>query len=206
MSSSGVHVEPKEKDLRTPMYPCKLSKPVIAAVNGAVAGIGLAFALWCDLRFSTKSAKFVTAFSRRGLVAEWGIDWTLPRLVGQGNAMMMLLSSEVMLGEEAYRLGIVQRVVDDNVLAYAVAFAKGLASKVSPVSMAVIKKQLWHGHMQPEEALRRGVDLMRLSVTKDNPDFAEGVKSFVEKRPPHFPSLSQANPVVSAVREICAKL
>ena len=188
------------------MYPSTLSKPVIAAVNGAVAGIGLAFALWCDLRFSSKSAKFVTAFSKRGLVAEWGISWTLPRLVGHGNAMMLLLSSEVILGEEAYRLGIVQRVVDHDVLAHAVAFAKGLAASVSPVSMAVMKQQLWRGHAEAEEDMRRSVHLMALSLTKENPDFAEGVASFVEKRSPNFKPISQANPVINAVRVLCAKL
>lgn len=188
------------------MYPSTLSKPVIAAVNGAVAGIGLAFALWCDLRFSTKSAKFVTAFSKRGLVAEWGIAWTLPRLVGQGNAMMLLLSSEVVLGEEACRLGIVQRVVDGDVLAHAVTFAKGLATSVSPVSMATMKQQLWHGHVQPEEAMRRSVHLMGSSLAKENSDFAEGVTSFVEKRSPNFKALSQANPVISAVKVLYAKL
>jgi hypothetical protein len=79
---------------RDVLYPMTILKPVIAAVNGAVAGIGLSLALACDMRFATPHAKFLGAFSRRGLVAEYGISSTLPRLVGTGNAMMFLMSSD----------------------------------------------------------------------------------------------------------------
>ena len=176
-----------------------LTKPVIAAINGPVAGIGLAWSLTCDMRFTNKDSKFSCAFSKRGLVAEWGTSFLLPRLVGTGNAMLYLMSSEVFLGEEATRIGIAQRCFDGDVLERTVTFAKQLAANVSPVSMATMKQQLWrHPLMADDLALHESVQLMKASLTPRNEDFKEGVQSFLEKRQAAFKPLSSENPVRKA--------
>ena len=185
----------------------RLSKPVIAAINGPVAGIGFAWALTCDVRFANRDAKFSCAFSKRGLVAEWGTSFLLPRLVGTGNAMMLLLSSEVFLGDEAHRLGLVQRVCDGDCVEQAMRFAQRLADGVSPTSLAVIKRQVWkHPLMDDEEALRQSTAMMKSSLTPKNADFKEGVQSFMQKRKPAFAPLSATNPVVLTMDDVMGKL
>lgn len=163
-----------------------IPKPVIAAVNGACAGLGLVHALACDLRFAAAGAKFTVAFSRRGLIGEWGMSWTLPRLVGQSVALDLMLSGRVFLAEEAKELGVVNRVFPaDELLDGTLAYATDLAENVSPMSMAVMKQQIYtHPSMSLDDALDDSVRLMEESVRR--PDFREGVASFVEKRPPNF--------------------
>ena len=173
-------------DTRPQTYPLTIPKPIVAAVNGACAGLGLVHALLCDVRFAAAGAKFTTAFVRRGLVAEHGVSWVLPRLVGPARALDLLLSGRVFLAEEAYELGVVNRVVPaGEVLAAAQAYARDLAENCSPTSMQVIKRQVW-GHLERglEESLVETVKLMRESFTR--PDFREGVASYLEKRPPRF--------------------
>jgi enoyl-CoA hydratase/carnithine racemase len=175
-----------DEETRLHTHALTIPKPVIAAVNGACAGLGLVHAMACDLRFAASGAKFTTAFSRRGLIAEHGISWTLPRLVGQAVALDLLLSGRVVLAEEAYELGLVNRVVAaDRLLDETLAYAEELASSVSPTSMAVIKHQVYnHPQLPLEQALAESNDLMRASLKGS--DFTEGVASFVEKRPPRF--------------------
>lgn len=165
-------------------------KPVIAAINGACAGIGLVQALMCDLRFAAAGAKFTTAFARRGLVAEHGISWVLPRLVGPARALDVLLSGRTFLAEEAAELGIVNRVVPaDELLDTTLAYAEELATLSSPASMAAMKRQVWHDlGASLDEADRRAAGLMVRSLREH--DFKEGVASFVERRPPDFPPLT----------------
>jgi enoyl-CoA hydratase/carnithine racemase len=167
-------------------YATTLSKPVIAAVNGACAGIGLVHALMCDVRFAAAGAKFTTAFARRGLIAEHGISWVLPRLVGPARAMDLLLSGRVFLSEEAADLGLVNRVVaPEALLDEALAYAQELAANSSPSSMAVMKRQVWTALAQSlAEASSEAEVLMANSLREA--DFKEGVASFVEKRPPQF--------------------
>ncbi len=164
----------------------EVPKPVIAAVNGACAGIGLVQALFCDLRFAAAGAKFTTAFSRRGLIAEHGIGWVLPRLVGPARALDVLLSGRVFLAEEAAELGIVNRVVPaDALMEETLTYARDLAANVSPTAMSVIKRQVWADLARPMlEAAESADEEMAASLRR--PDFKEGVASFVEKRPPRF--------------------
>ncbi|TYL54962.1 enoyl-CoA hydratase [Nocardioides sp. BGMRC 2183] len=120
-----------------------IAKPVIAAVNGPCAGIGMVFALACDLRFSTPEAKFGTGFARRGLVAEQGLAWLLSKLVGAGAAMDLLLTSRVIDGSEAHGLGMVDQLHSESaLLPAALDYARTLAAGSSAVSMGVIKWQL----------------------------------------------------------------
>ncbi len=167
-----------------------LSKPVIAAVNGACAGLGFVHAIAADIRFAAEGAKFTTAFARRGLIAEHGSSWTLPRLVGQAVALDLLMSGRVFLAEEALELGVVNKVfAPDELMAQTMAYAKDLAQNSSPASMAVMKRQVYsHPDLPMTEALAESVGLMNTSLQQ--PDFKEGVASYLEKRPPNFSPLS----------------
>lgn len=161
-------------------------KPIIAAINGACAGLGLVYALYCDQRFASADAKFTTAFARRGLIAEHGISYTLARLAGLSASLDLLVSARKFDAQEAFRLGVVDRVEPSADLMAAVrAYARDLADNVSPRSMAVIKRQLWAvGQQSMREAIEVGNHEMLGSFTSE--DFKEGVAHFVEKRPAAF--------------------
>lgn len=165
-------------------------KPIIAAVNGACAGLGLAFALLADMRFVERQAKFSTAFSQRGLIAEHSISWTLPRLIGSGNALDLLWSARKFDGEEAKALGLAERLVDTGeALEQATAYIKELAASCSPTSLKVIKAQVHrHLNMPLGEAMQETNEWMAQSLERE--DFREGVRSFIEKRPPEFKRVS----------------
>ena len=174
-------------DYQTPhSYFPAVPKPVIAAINGACAGLGLVYALYCDQRFAADSAKFSTAFARRGLIAEHGISWTLPRLVGLSASLDLLMSARKFGADEALRLGMVDRVLPAPDLMPAVrAYALDLADNVSPRAMAVIKRQVWSVSQQSmREAIEVGNREMQASFATE--DFKEGVAHFVEKRPAAF--------------------
>lgn len=172
--------------------PAMLRKPLIAAINGAVAGLGLVEALYCDVRFGVPDAKFTTAFARRGLIAEYALAWMLPRTVGQGHALDLLLSARVIDGREAHRIGLVDHLVDEgDVVDQAVAYAQDIAENCSPLSLAIIKEQVraaLGGDFA--SAAEEAEQLTEEAVGR--PDFAEGVASHLEKRPPRFAPLGPA--------------
>lgn len=170
-------------------FPLTIRKPMIAAINGAAAGLGLVEALYCDIRFATPEAKLTTAFARRGLIAEYGISWLLPRLIGQSAALDLLLSARVVRGDEAHRLGLVDRLSSrEDVVADAVAYAAQLAEHCSPASMAVIKAQVLADLDRPFAASVAAADEEMIASFR-RPDVIEGVQSYTEQRPPHFLSL-----------------
>lgn len=177
-------------DPRPVTYALSIPKPVIAAINGPAAGLGLVHALMCDLRIAAAGAKLTTAFSRRGLVAEHGISWILPRLVGPARALDLLLSGRVVLGTEAAELGLVNRAVEDGqALEAALAYARMLAGECSPASMATMKRQVYADLGRGlTDSLQTANELMVASFS--GPDFTEGVRSFVERRPPCFEPLA----------------
>jgi enoyl-CoA hydratase/carnithine racemase len=170
-------------------YFLKLRKPVIAAINGPCAGLGFCFALLCDLRFVERGAKFSTAFSRRGLVAEHGASWLLPRLIGPAKALDLLWTARRFDGEEAARLGLADRLCEaGTALETAIDYLAELAANVSPVSIMVIKQQVWrHLNTTLGPAMTETNRLMDESLQRA--DFREGVRSFLEERPPVFPRL-----------------
>ena len=166
-------------------YP-SIAKPVIAMLNGATAGIGLVHALYCDLRFAADNTVFTTAFARRGLIAEHGISWMLPRIVGHAHALDLLLSARRISSEEALRIGLVNRLCPaDQLREQTYAYARDLADLVSPSAMAVIKRQLYDVPFQSlaEATLEANREM---AVALRGGDFREGVASFMEKRPPRF--------------------
>jgi enoyl-CoA hydratase/carnithine racemase len=162
---------------------------MIAAINGAAAGLGLVEALYCDIRFATPRAKLMTTFAQRGLVAEYGIAWLLPRIVGYSTALDLLLSGRVVLGEEALRLRLIDRLSEpERVVDDAVAYAQQLAALSSPWSMATIKAQVRADLERPfAEAVADADGLMLASFRR--PDVHEGVQSYLEQRTPEFPPL-----------------
>jgi enoyl-CoA hydratase/carnithine racemase len=171
---------------RTNTYFPAVPKPIIAAINGPCAGLGLCYALFCDMRFASREASFTTAFARRGLIAEHGIAWTLPRLVGHAAAADLLLSARKFMAPEALDMGMINRVyAPDELMPATLAYAKELAEMSSPRSLGVIKRQLWGSQLQ---GLTESMDLadheMGLSLASE--DFKEGVRHFVEKRAPAF--------------------
>jgi enoyl-CoA hydratase/carnithine racemase len=174
---------------RHPHFVMTMRKPVIAAINGACAGMGLTMALVCDVRFAAQGAKFTTAFARRGLIAEYGISWLLPRLVGWGAALDLLLSGRVFYADEAAELGLVKQVLtSEDLLPSAIAYAEDIATNCAPNSLAVIKQQVYADTMRDVFAASEVAEkLMHESMGR--PDFIEGITSFFEKRAPNFPPL-----------------
>ncbi|MCF8467695.1 MAG: enoyl-CoA hydratase [Sneathiella sp.] len=163
-----------------------ISKPILGAINGPAAGLGMVISLYCDMRFASRDAVFMTAFAKRGLIAEHGISWMLPRLIGPSAALDLLLSSRKVTAEEALRLGLVNQVYDADALMPAVqAYAADLAHNVSPRSMAVMKRQVYNAQFQSlSEAVAVGNEEMLKSFESE--DFKEGVVHFLEKRAPNF--------------------
>jgi enoyl-CoA hydratase/carnithine racemase len=174
-------------ELRGPYaYFPTLTKPVLAALNGATAGLGLVISLYCDVRFASDTAVFTTAFARRGLIAEHGVSWMLPRLVGLQNALDLLLSARKIDAHDALRMGLVSQVLPaPSLMPGVLGYARELADFVSPRSMGVIKRQLWQAQFQGlAEATAVAEEEMRKSFGAE--DFKEGVAHFLEKRAPRF--------------------
>lgn len=167
-------------------YILRISKPVIAAVNGVTAGGGFVLAMMCDLRFAAEGASFTTVFSKRGLIAEHGTSWLLPRMVGVSHALDLLWSSRRVDAAEALRIGLVDRVVAaDRLIDEARAYIRDLAANVSPRSLAVVKSQIYR-HLSEglAPAIHDADRLMKDAL--EHPDAKEGVASLLEKRPPRF--------------------
>ncbi|HUY22086.1 MAG TPA: enoyl-CoA hydratase-related protein [Acidimicrobiales bacterium] len=167
-------------------YHFGVPKPIIAAVNGPAAGVGFALACYCDLRFAAAGAKLTTAHGRLGLPAEFGLSWLLPRLVGLTRAADVLFSSRVLLAEEAFEIGLVNRVLPpDELMEAVVAYARTLATEVSPASLAATKLQMYTDlHRDAATAVGDAEALLRSMMT--GADFAEGVAALAERRPPRF--------------------
>ena len=167
-------------------YFTSLPKPVIAAINGPAAGVGFIMALYCDIRFAKESAIFTSAFSKRGLIAEWGVGWILPRLVGIARANDVLFSARRISANEATEMGIVNKTFKDEEFENEVmTYAKELAKSVSPRSIRIMKEQIYNAQKETiEENLKSSMTAMLESF--DSEDFKEGVSHYIEKREPKF--------------------
>ncbi|HYK66483.1 MAG TPA: enoyl-CoA hydratase-related protein [Streptosporangiaceae bacterium] len=175
--------------LGTYTYLMSVPKPVIAAINGPVAGMGVPIVLACDLRFMAEDAVLTTSFSQRGLIAEWGISWMLPRLVGTAVALDLLFSSRKVTGAEAAAMHVVNAALPrDQVLAHAQQYVRDLAASASPTSLAFMKRQVYQQlHAGLLGAEREARELMVASFGR--PDFREGVQAYLQRRPPSFERL-----------------
>ncbi|SEK10334.1 MULTISPECIES: enoyl-CoA hydratase [unclassified Variovorax] len=161
-------------------------KPIVSAINGAAAGLGLVMALYSDFRIASEKAVFATAFAKRGLIAEHGIAWMLPRVVGHAHATDLLLTSRKIDAKEALAMGLVHRVVPaDELAAAAQALALSLSTEVSPRSVGVMKRQLWEA---PYQSLGESIAAANQDMVESlrSEDFQEGIKHFMEKRAANF--------------------
>jgi enoyl-CoA hydratase/carnithine racemase len=161
-------------------------KPIIAAINGPVAGLGFVLTLYCDIRIASETARFGSVFARRGLIAEHGVSWLLPRLVGIANACDLLFSGRMIDAQEALRMGLVSRLEGpDDLIARARDIVMEMVTLASPRSIRVMKEQLYNAQL---ETLAEAIDAADDEMIKsfDSEDFREGVAHFVEKRRPRF--------------------
>ncbi|WP_218510363.1 enoyl-CoA hydratase-related protein [Variovorax sp. dw_308] len=168
-----------------------LSKPVIAAVNGACAGIAVALTAFCDLRYAAAGAKFTTSTPRLGLPAEYGLSWVLPRIVGLTRAAEVLLSGRVFRAEEMLAMGFLNGVLPaEDFAASAMRVAKDMATSVSPTAVKAAKRQLYAEQMHLDPG--RSVEDSKVLTGKllKQPDFREGVAAAQEKRAPKFGALA----------------
>jgi enoyl-CoA hydratase/carnithine racemase len=181
-SREGVRPDFQKKYSYFPAIP----KPVIAGINGPVVGLGLVIALYCDLRFASDGARFGTAFAQRGLIAEYGMAWMLPRLVGHANALDLLFTARMLDPAEALRMGLVNQVFPQEAFLESVQkYAMNLAANVSPRSLRVIKRQVYDAMFQTlAESFESSEQEMLASLQSE--DFKEGVAHFIEKRAPAF--------------------
>lgn len=163
-----------------------VEKPVIAMINGSAAGVGLVYALYCDVCFASSEAMFSTAFVRRGIPAEHGLAWLLPRLVGQARAADLLLSGRKFSAAEAERIGLVAKVYPPDELRQAtLAYAEEMAVWCVPAALRATKRQLWEAPFQTlAEANVMFKSLLPECLQSD--DFREATSSFLERRPPRF--------------------
>jgi len=180
---------PRTKKLRRHWFTMRIPKPIIAAISGHCVGLGLAIAMMCDLRVAGHGARLRAPFARLGLPAENGLDWALARSVGYSRAFEILALGEPMVGEELMRLGLVNRVVDDDqVLPQALAMARQLATQASPTSLALIKAQLQRcAHSSLQEADRLADHLIGHCLKSG--DFREAIAARQDKRSPTFSAL-----------------
>ena len=167
-------------------YHFGIDKPILAAINGPVAGIGFALSCYMDLRFAARDAKFTTAHGRLGLPCAFGLAWLLPRIIGLPRALDLILSSRIFDAAEAHALGLVTAVVDGpDLLGHVHAYASMLATTVSPASLAASKRQVYESfHMSVAESVRTAEAM--LDPMMAGPDYREGVAALREKRPPVF--------------------
>jgi enoyl-CoA hydratase/carnithine racemase len=194
--ASNLEADPGDADMGASFrgqysYLLSIRKPILAAINGPCAGMAVPIASFCDIRFASDRATFTTAFARRGLIAEWGISWTLPRLVGPAHAIDLILSGRKIDAAEAERMGLVNKVVPHHeLLKYVREYAEDMAANASPASMAIMKREVYQHLMSSLEGAQR--DAIRLmGESFGRPDFREGVESFLEKRPPRFRRISK---------------
>jgi enoyl-CoA hydratase/carnithine racemase len=162
--------------------------PIIAAVNGACAGVGLALVLFCDLRFGAASAKLTTAAPKLGLPAEYGMSWTLPRLVGVARATDLLLSGRIVTATDTADWGLWNGVEADGdaTLAAAQEYGRLLAASTGPLAVAATKHQIADDLLRHDPAQSVNDSIRLLDVAMGTGEYAEGVAALRAKRPPNF--------------------
>jgi enoyl-CoA hydratase/carnithine racemase len=160
-------------------------KPVFMAINGPVAGLGVSLAVYGDFRYMAEGAKLTTAFAKRGLIAEHGTAWILPRLIGTANALDLLCSARVIQASEAQSFGLVRMLPAEGFLAAVQGIAREMVTTASPRSIGVIKRQVYRSHFQSLAEAWALAD-KEAWASAQSEDYREGVAHFLEKRAPAF--------------------
>lgn len=169
-----------------------LQKPVIAAINGACAGIAVALASFCDLRYALKGAKFTTSTPRLGLPAEYGLGWVLPRIVGLTHAMDILLSGRVFCAEEAFDMGFLNGAFEpENFEARVMEIARNMAASTSPIAVKTAKRQVYADLLSADVGAAVEDSKRLIGELMEFPDYREGINAMKDKRPPEFAPLPQ---------------
>lgn len=170
-------------------YHFGLDKPIIAAINGPAAGVGLALACFADIRFAVPGVKFTTAHGKLNLPAEYGLSWMLPRIMGLGRANDILLTSRVFLSDEALQLGFVNALYDpEELLPKTYDYVRSMIATVSPNSLRQTRWQIYRDlHRDVASSVEESETLLNEMMREA--DYKEGVRAFVEKRSPDWPSL-----------------
>jgi enoyl-CoA hydratase/carnithine racemase len=192
-ATAGSSTRPKASDDVPGLFTwlLRVPKPIISAVNGVAAGGGFVLTAMSDLRIASTAAQFTTVFSKRGLIAEHGMTWLVPRLLGVGNALDLLWSSRKIDAVEAHRIGLVQQVVEpDDLLAACRRYVVDLAENVSPASIADTKRLVYEGFGVTYPDALREIDAVQYAAL-DRVDAKEGAAALIEKRPPAFPRLGE---------------
>jgi enoyl-CoA hydratase/carnithine racemase len=186
LDASPGDPEMGEEFLQGHSYLMAVRKPIVAAVNGPCAGLGFVLAMLCDLRFMGEEAVLTASFSQRGLVAEYGVSWILPRLIGVSKTLDLLWTSRKIRAEEALGMGLVDKVFPAaEVAGQARAYIEELAEKAAPYSLMMMKRQVYrHLAMPLGEAVAETTRWIAESTARD--DFREGVQAFLDQRPPRF--------------------
>src|SRR5262245_34605133 len=162
----------------------EIRKPIIAALNGAVAGVGATLPLQWDVRLAGESTRITFVFVKRGLVPEAASTWLLPRIVGVSRAAELLLSGRLVRAAEALEMGLVSRVVpDDELLPTAQALARQIATETAPVAVALTKQLIWSFLTEPDPSVAERLDGQVFGWTTQSPDAKEGIRAFLDKRP-----------------------
>ena len=171
-------------------YHYGLSKPIVAAINGPVAGVGLALACFVDIRFAAPGIKLTTAHGKLNLPAEYGLSWVLPRLVGLGRANDLLLTSRVFYSEEALTMGLVNQMFDSvNIVQQARGYLHEMVRAVSPNSIKQTRWQIYKDlHRDAASSVEDSEKLLKEMMKEQ--DYQEGVQAFLDKRNPKWSSFN----------------
>lgn len=165
----------------------RLRKPILAAINGPAVGVGITMTLPMDVRLAAESARMGFVFTRRGLVPEGCSSYFLPRVVGIGRALEWVLSGRVFPAQEALDGGLVSRVLpDDELLPATLALAREITENTAPVSVALSRQMLWRMLGADHPMVAHRIESLGIRHRGTSGDAAEGIQSFLEKRPPRF--------------------
>jgi enoyl-CoA hydratase/carnithine racemase len=187
--------EDRSRPAQPTLRPWEMTTPIIGAINGSAVGVGLTLPMQWDIRIAAADAKLGFVFNRRGVIPEANSTWIVPRLVGVARAMDVLLTGRLFTGEEAATMGLVSRAVErERVLPVALEIAEDIAANTAPVSVALTKRLIYEGLVEPDRTASAARESRAFWWTGKQSDAAEGVRAFLEKRPPEW-KLSRRTPV-----------